>query len=110
MTEFPGEKSILCTIKKKLQQWLVCQQRIFAKHCHNHKYHKKVRIEENEAKKYTFGPRESSTLGELGERELVGWIDVLFDRGYPPEWGDVHAVALSIAKWQGHSNVRASNG
>ena len=74
------------------------------------KYHKKVRIEENGTKKYTFGPGESSTLGEVGERELVEWIDELFDRGYPPEWGDVHAAALSIAKWQGNDNFNASNG
>ena len=41
---------------------------------------------------------------------MVEWIDELFDRGYPPEWGDVHAAALSIAKWQGNDNFNASNG
>lgn len=48
-----------------------------------------------------FGLGQSCELGEQGEQELVSWIIELCERGWPPEWFDIHAAARSIAKAQG---------
>ena len=43
----------------------------------------------------------SCDLGVAGEQELVDWIAALHEQGWPPEWGNVHAAAISIARAQG---------
>ena len=40
-------------------------------------------------------------FGTAGEAALIRWVEELYVRGWPPEWGDVHAAAKSIARNQG---------
>ena len=49
----------------------------------------------------SFGSGNSCDLGKAGEEALVRWVEELYVRGWPPEWGDVHAAAKSIARSQG---------
>ena len=52
-------------------------------------------------KKVVFGSGNSCDLGKLGEEALIRWVEELYVRGWPPEWGDIHAAAKSIARSQG---------
>ena len=48
-----------------------------------------------------FGSGNSCDLGVDGETTLICWVEELYLRGWPPEWGDVHAAAKNIAQSQG---------
>lgn len=74
------------------------------------KYHKKASVDSAGNKSTKFSSGNSPDLGEAGERELVNWIQELFRRGWPPEWLDVHAAAISLASAQGNTDFRASRG
>ena len=43
----------------------------------------------------------SVEIGHIAEKQLVKWIEELHSQGWPPEWWDVHAAAISIARAQG---------
>ena len=48
-----------------------------------------------------FGSGNSCDLGREGETALIRWVEELYVRGWPPDWGDVHAAAKNIARSQG---------
>ena len=58
-------------------------------------------MDEHGNKKVVFGSGNSCDLGKLGEEALIRWVEELYVRGWPPEWGDIHAAAKSIARSQG---------
>ena len=63
--------------------------------------HRKMEVDEEGNKYVVFGSGNSSDLGKAAEDALIRWVEELYVRGWPPEWGDIHAAAKSIARSQG---------
>ena len=59
-----------------------------------------MEVDEEGNKYVVFGSGNSSDLGKAAEDALIRWVEELYVRGWPPEWGDIHAAAKSIARSQ----------
>ena len=64
---------------------------------------RKLQVDSNGKTYVVLGSGNSSDLGKEGEEALVRWVEEMYVRGWPVEWGDVHAAAKSIARSQGEN-------
>ena len=64
---------------------------------------RKVEVHSDGKGYVVFGSGNSCDLGREGETALIRWVEELYVRGWPPDWGDVHAAAKNIARSQGIS-------